>query len=313
MKIFVTGGAGFVGRHVTKFLLEQDHNVTIFDNLSSYKGNINTLIKNGVHFIKGDITNYALLKKQLHDFDFVIHLAAKSNVEESIALPELTHRVNVTGTINLLRSCVDNKIKNIISASSASVYGNQNTMPISESSSTIPISPYGATKLAIEHYLQAFSNCYNLNSVSLRFFNIYGSNQSSTYAGVIDKFMEQINLNKNLIIYGSGKNTRDFISIYDAVNAIHLSMNKIQGKKGNIYNIATGHSISIKNLAKMMVSLSGKKLKIFHNKPRKGDIIHSRASITLAKKDLGYIPKIPLKKGLERLMHERDCPSLYDI
>ena len=303
MKIFVTGGAGFVGSHLVRSLLAQNYDVTIFDNLSnSKKEKISSLKEKGAQFILGDITNYGLLSKSITKFDFVIHLAAKINVVESILSPDSFHTVNVTGTLNLLRACVKNKVRNIIAASSAAVYGNQQTLPLHERSQIVPISPYGATKLAVENYLQSFSNCYPINAISLRFFNIYGEGQSFEYAGVIEKFLDRIRKNKPLSIYGGGENTRDFVSIDDVVRSIILSMKKMEGKKGNTYNIATGNSVSINNLAKMMISLSGKRLEIIHTKPKKGDINHSKASINLAKKDLGYKPQISLRKGLEKLM-----------
>ena len=306
MKIFVTGGAGFVGSHLVTSLLAQGYDVTILDNLSNCKKEkISNLKEKGARFILGDITDYNLISKKIVDFDSVIHLAAKISVSDSILFPETTHTVNVTGTLNLLRACVKNKVRNVIAASSAAVYGNQKILPMNETTKTMPISPYGATKLAMEHYLQAFSNCYSMNTISLRFFNIFGKGQSSEYAGVISKFLNQINNNKPLIIYGDGKNTRDFVSVDDVVRSIILAIKKIDSKKGIKYNIATGNSFSINELAKMMVSLSGKKLEVLHKKSKKGDIKHSKASINLAKKDLGYAPQVSLRSGLERLMSER--------
>lgn len=305
MNILVTGGAGFIGRHLVNSFLSQGHNVTIFDNFSnSNMTQMSNIIKNGASFVKGDIANYKSILKHSRNIDFIIHLAAKINVNESILLPELTHKVNVTGTLNLLRACVANGVQNIIAASSAAVYGNTTNISLSENSETVPISPYGASKLAIEHYLQAFSNSHSINSVSLRFFNIYGTGQSITYAGVIEKFMEQIKKNKSLVIYGDGKNTRDFISIDDIVKAVNLTMKKITNKKGVIYNIATGRSVSINELAKLMILISGKKIAIVYKNPKIGDIRYSQASIRLAKKEIGYAPKIMLKDGLEKLMKE---------
>jgi UDP-glucose 4-epimerase len=304
MKILITGGAGFVGSHLSRYLFQQGHKVTIYDNLSnSTKEKLSDLLKYDISFVRGDVTNYKSLQKNLKGFDFVIHLAAKINVDESIRNPELTHSVNVTGTVNVLHACVENNIKNVIAASSAAVYGNTTKIPLDENSQNVPISPYGASKLSLEHYLQAFSNSYSINSISLRFFNIYGVGQSIAYAGVIKIFMENIRENKPLVIFGDGKNTRDFISIDDLVRSVNLAMKKITGKKGNIYNIATGRSVSINELARLMLSISGKRLAIVHKNPKKGDVRHSKASIALAKKDLGYFPKILLKEGLENLMN----------
>ncbi len=303
MKIFVTGGAGFIGSHLVASLLKSDNEVTIYDNFkNSSKEKINSLLKNGASLIQGDVANYKSLSKALADFDSVAHLAAEIDVQESIKSPEHTHHVNVTGTVNVLRACVANKINNVVAASSAAVYGNQKDQPLSENSPTIPISPYGASKLAIEHYMQAFSNCYGLNCITLRFFNVYGKEQSNAYAGVITKFMERIQKNRPLMIFGDGSNTRDFVAVEDVVQSIQDAFKKIQGKKGNIYNIASGKYITIENLAKLMISISGKRLGIQHKKPKRGDIKHSQTSIWLAKKELGYSPKIFLRKGLERLL-----------
>ena len=303
MKVLVAGGAGFVGRHLVRYLLDDGHKVTIFDNLSnSSRDNIMALTKRGAKFVQSDILNYKILLKHVRRNDFVIHLAAKIDVEESLSFPHITNSVNVDGTINVLRACVESKVKNFITTSSAAVYGNSSKIPIKEDDRTIPISPYGSSKLSMEHYVQVFSHSYDLNCVILRFFNIYGPGQSSAYAGVISKFMSNIKNDKPLIVFGDGKNTRDFVSIEDAVWAISLAMKKINNKKGNIYNIATGTSFAINDLAKLMISISGKKLKVIHTKSKKGDIIHSKASIALAKKDLGYVPKIRLRDGMDKLI-----------
>jgi UDP-glucose 4-epimerase len=303
MKIFVTGGAGFIGQHLVYSLLNEGHDVTIYDNLkNSSKSKITHLLDNGALLVKGDITDYKSLSKNLTGSDCVIHLAAKIDVQESIKSPEQTHHVNVTGTVNLLRACVAQKIYNIIAASSAAVFGNPKDLPLSENSQTIPISPYGASKLAVENYMQAFSHSYDLNCVSLRFFNAYGKGQSDVYAGVITKFMERIAKNKPLEIFGDGSNTRDFVAIEDVVQSIQNSIAHIDGKKGNFYNIGSGKYTTIKDLAKLMISISGKPLSIKYKKSRKGDIHNSQTSIWLAQRELGYHPKITLKEGLERLL-----------
>ncbi len=302
MKIFVTGGAGFIGRHLVESLLNGNNQVTVFDNFTnSSKSQMSHYIKKGALLVKGDITNYSSLAKSVSGFDHVVHLAAQIDVQESIRYPERTHQVNATGTVNLLRACVANKVKNIVASSTAAVFGNS-TEILSESSKTIPLSPYGASKLAMEHYMQAFANSYDLNCISLRFFNAYGINQSIQYAGVITKFMDKIENNKPLEIYGDGSNTRDFVSVDDMVESIKMAILNINGKKGNVYNIASGKAIAIKDLAKMMILISGKNLSIKYHAPKKGDIKHSRTSILLAKKELGYHPRINLKDGLKNLL-----------
>lgn len=306
MRVFVTGGAGFIGRHLIKSLLDKNHTVTIFDNFSnSTEEGIQGLVDSGVRVVKGDIRNFYSILNSIPNHDFVIHLAAKIDVEESVKMPEIIHEVNVTGTVNLLRACVENRIKKIVAASTAAVYGNAKNLPITETSSANPISPYGASKLAMEHYLQAFSNCYDLNCISLRFFNIYGIGQSSAYAGVITKFMEKILDDKALNVFGDGMNSRDLVAVEDVINAIQLGMKNINGKKGEFYNIASGKSTTINDLAKLMIAISEKNLKINHLSPRDGDIPHSKASIFLAQKELGYSPNIKLKEGLQNLYGTR--------
>ncbi len=305
MQVFVTGGAGFIGQHLVKYLLEKKNKVIIYDSMiNSSMITISNMKKLGARFIKGNITDFNHIKKSITDSDIVIHLAAHIDVNDSVNNPQYAHNVNVTGTLNVLMACVEKKIKNVIAPSSAAVYGDQKDLPISENSYTNPISPYGATKLAMEHYLQAFSNCYDLNCISLRLFNVYGSGQTSSYAGVITKFLQNIKQKKPLVIFGDGSNTRDFVSIQDVVQAFDKSIKNIDDKKGRFYNIASGKYVSIKDLAQMMIDISEKKIPIIYKKPKKGDIIHSQVSVWLAKKELGYIPKIELKEGLEGLIKE---------
>jgi len=255
-----------------------------------------------VFYLKGDVTNYENLQKALNNCDLVVHLAAQISVEESIKKPELTHSINVGGTENLLKACVANKVNNVIVASSAAVYGQPKELPLTESSLISPISPYGQSKVEMEKLLEEFSKNYGLNGISLRFFNIYGKGQTDEYAGVITKFMKNISENKPLIIFGDGSNTRDFISIVDVVDSILSAIEKIEGKKGNYYNVAMGNFISIKELAELMLSISDKNLDIKYEPPKKGDILHSQTSINLLQKELGFYPKIKLRDGLKKLL-----------
>lgn len=302
MKFFVTGGAGFIGRHLVNALLTGKNEITIYENFSnSNTDNIKDVLQAGATLVRGDLTNFKLLKKSLADTDYVIHLAAKIDIAESIRHPEKSNEINVVGSINLLKACVESEVQNIVVASSAAVYGNPSSVPVTEKTVPNPVSPYGADKLAMEYYVKAFSNVFNLNAISLRFFNVYGKGQSGAYAGVITKFMNNIENNKPLTIFGNGKNTRDYVYIDDLIQGITKSLKKIKGKRGAVYNIASGRSISVNELAQLMLFVYGKKLKIIHEPPRKGDLLHSAASIILAKKELGYCPKFDLKKGLTKL------------
>jgi len=303
LKVFVTGGAGFLGTTLVASLLKKNYQVIIFDNFSnSSEEKTFPLLTKGAKLVKGDITDYKSLENAMDDSDIVIHLAASINVKDSILNPEKTHNVNVDGTINVFRACVADKVRKIIVASSAAVYGESKNLPVSENSSTNPISPYGKSKLNMEKHIQKFSQDNNLDCIILRFFNIYGKGQSDAYAGVITKFMKNISKNKPLVIFGDGSYTRDFIHIDDVLDAINKAIEKTEGKRGDCYNIATGIAVSIKKLAELMLSISGKKLEIKFELQKKGDIPHSQANIDLTKKELDFHPKISLKEGLEKLL-----------
>lgn len=303
MRIFVTGGAGFIGRYCVRSFLEKNYQVTIFDNLSnSSKEIILDLIDDGAKFVKGDITTQDQISKAISGHDTVIHLAAKNSVDESIKFPEQTHSTNVEGTKNVLNSCLKHNIKNIVIASSAAVYGETQNMPISESHKTNPPSPYGQSKLQMEQLVESFSKKHNLNSIILRIFNVYGKGQSDEYAGVITKFLAKISKNEQLEIFGDGLQTRDFVSIHDVVDAINIAISNIDEKRANAYNIASGKAITIKDLAKVMIELSRKKLKINYSEKKPGEIRFSQANITNAKNELGFLPKIDLREGIKRLI-----------
>ncbi len=302
MKVFVTGGAGFIGSFLVESLLNKGNKVTVFDDFSNCSEEKASLLANkGATIIKGDIRDFEFLKKHLIGFDVVIHLAAKIDVNESIKYPEVTNEVNVEGSLNLLKACVENNIKNIIGISSAAVFGIPKKLPLSEDSETIPLSPYGSSKLTMEHDFQNYSNSHGLNSIILRIFNVYGPGQTDAYAGVITKFLNNISQNKPLVIFGDGSFTRDFVSIHDVVSAINNSIDNLDRKKAEIYNIASGKHVSIKEIADLMLSVSGKNLEIKHEPEKKGDIPHSQTLIDKAKQQLGFTPLVNLKDGLTKL------------
>jgi len=280
MRILITGGLGFVGSHLSEYLVKQGHKITIFDNLSNSQI---MLSDPNVKIIKGDILNYSLLSKSLKNMDIVIHLAAQISVTDSIRDPENTIKINVDGTKNVLDGCIKNNVKNFIGISTAAVFGDQEET-LSENSIPNPISPYGKSKLMMEEGIVDFSKKYNLNSIILRFFNLYGPRQSPQYAGVVTKFLQNIRDDKPLEIYGDGNQTRDFIHIDDTVECINLAIKHLEGKTGKIYNVGSGKSTSILELANLLLKLSGKDLPIHFKPAIKGDIIHSQTSINLAKK-----------------------------
>jgi len=296
MNILVTGGAGFIGKHLVRSLLEKNYVVTIFDNFSnSTKDSISSLVEMGAKIIEGDITKPLETLNAIKDQDVVIHLAAKISVSESISNPLETYRVNVNGTRNVLAACEKNNIKKLIVASSAAVYGEGTpNVKLTEESETNPISPYGESKVQMEQEIREFVSKHDINCIILRFFNIYGVGQSNEYAGVITKFMERIAHDKPLEIFGDGFQVRDFVAVEDVINSIH---DTISHSKSGIYNIASGKAITIKNLADQMILSSGKKLEIQYTTAKKGDIKYSQVDISLAKKEIEYSPKF----GLDRI------------
>ena len=301
MNILVTGGAGFIGKHLVKFLIENKNNVSILDNFSnSDKKWISKFKKYQIKIFEGDIRNDEDILKATKDQDVVIHLAAKISVEESIKNPSETFEINVKGTEKVLEICKKNNVKKIIVASSAAVYGEGNEKyKITEQTKLNAISPYGESKIEMEKEIIKFCSNNQINYVILRFFNIYGLNQSMEYAGVITKFLEKIKKSENLIIFGDGRQTRDFVAIEDIINSIH---NAIEYTENGIFNIASGEKITIKELAKLMILLSNKTLGIEYVKSKKGDIKYSEADIQLAKNYLNYFSKIELKDGIKKLM-----------
>ena len=303
MSILVTGGAGFIGKHLVRSLLEKGYAVTIFDNFSnSTKDSTLSLVEMGIKIIEGDITKYLEITNAVKDHEIVIHLAAKISVSESISNPSETFKINVDGTNNILIACKKNKIKKLIVSSSAAVYGESSTgIKWVEESTMNPISPYGESKVQMEQKILEFTSKHDINCIILRFFNIYGIGQSLEYAGVITKFIKRIMDKKPLEIFGNGLQTRDFVAIYDVIDAIHKA--SLYDKRG-IFNIASGKVITIKELAEQMILLSGKKLEIKFAAGKKGDIKHSQADISIAKNQLGYSPKIELKKMIKEFLNE---------
>ena len=300
----MTGGAGFIGRYCVRSFLKKNYQVTIFDNFSNSSENmISDLLNDGANLVKGDITIQDQVSNAISGHDVVIHLAAKNSVEDSIKFPKETLMTNVDGTVNVLNACVKYGIKSVVAASSAAVYGDSENLPISENNKTNPSSPYGESKLKMEQLIQSFSKKHNLNSIILRIFNVYGKGQSPEYAGVITKFLNKISKNDSLKIFSDGLQTRDFIAIEDVIDAIQKSILKLKENHGTVFNIASGKSITIKNVAELLIKYSGKNIDIKYSKQKEGEITHSCADITLAKKILNFNPKIKFEQGIKNLIN----------
>lgn len=314
-KILVTGGAGFIGSHIVDRLLKEGYEVTVIDNLST--GRMENIVHNqnkkSFHFVNGDIQNETLTKKVTEDIDAVFHEAALISVPRSLEDPLLTNRVNVLGTLNLLEACRNSDVKKFIYASSCAVYGQTRTLPQHEKLTPQPISLYAASKLAAENYVKVYHEVYGLNTTCLRYFNVYGPRQTyGPYSGVITIFIKRLLENKPPIIYGDGNQTRDFIYVEDVVEANMLAFHK-KNAMGEVFNIATGKQTTINQLAAMLRKIMNKTdLKPIYTDPRPGDIKHSYADITKAKKLLHYNPKTSLLDGLTKLIkwyshHSNHC------
>jgi UDP-glucose 4-epimerase len=298
-KIVVTGGAGFIGSNITR-TLARENDVFVIDDLSTGKiENIKDLIyEEKITFLKNSITDIHFLKKSLKNVDYVFHEAAVANVSKSIKDPVSSNNININGTLNVLMAAKENKVKKVIYASSAAVYGEQLKLPISEKSQLNPLSPYAAGKIAGEYYCNVFKEVYNLPTVSLRYFNVYGPYQDphGEYASVIPKFITFLSKNKSPVIFGDGLQTRDFIFVDDVVNAnILAAENDVTG----IFNIASGVKISINNLAREIMKIMKKKFDLIYEKPRQGDIRHSLADATKFKKIVNYKIKWEISAGLK--------------
>jgi UDP-glucose 4-epimerase len=298
----ITGGAGFIGSHLAEELFKRGYRVTILDNLySGKKENIKALLKHGadkgrVQFIQDSVTNLPLLPTLLQDVDFVFHLAAIASVPYSIQNPLAVHEVNLTGTLNVLEAARIKKVSKVIFISSSAVYGDTPTLPQTEDILPAPESPYAVTKLAAEHYCRVFREAYGLDTVSLRYFNVYGPRQdpNSQYAAVIPKFISLALEGKAPVIFGSGEQTRDFVFVKDAVNAAILAA---ESEAAGVYNIATGKAVTVNELTRLILDNVCKDLAPLHQEIRTGDILHSVADISRAG-SFGYRPKYSLKEGL---------------
>jgi len=302
LKFFITGGAGFIGRHLVAKLLHDKHEITIFDNFSSSsKNDITHLLEDGVGLVTGDILDYDLLLKSMPNYDFVIHLAAQTSVSQSVANPKTTADIIVDGTVNVLKSCVKTNVKNIIFSSSAAVYGNSISTLLAENAQLSPLSSYGASKLVAEYNLLAFSKLFGLNCISLRLFNVYGNGQSSE-AGVIRKFLKNISKDAPIEIFGDGVQSRDFVHVSDVIQAFYCAIRNIETKRGEVYNIGSGTATSINELASLLISSKGKDLQVIHKPALEGEIKDSKADISLAENDIGYSPHVPLSDGLANLV-----------
>lgn len=300
-RILVTGAAGFIGSNIVLKLLSYDCKVWGLDNLSNGRMvNLkNCLNKPNFTFLKGDIRDIEFLRNNFKDLDIIFHEAALGSVPRSVEDPISTNEVNVKGTLNLLMLARDLDVERFIYASSSSVYGEREILPKREDMPLEPISPYAVSKLAAENYMSSFFRMYGLKTASLRYFNVYGPHQiASPYSGVIAIFISRTLQNQPLIIFGDGKQTRDFTFVQDVVNANILAVKK-DNAIGQVFNLGSGIQTSILDLAHKVLELCDKSdLEIQFQPLRAGDVLHSFADIERAKTLLEYTPQFDLNKGI---------------
>jgi UDP-glucose 4-epimerase len=314
-RILVTGGAGFIGSHLVPRLLELGYSVTVLDNLSNGKlENLQGVLDHPKFmFRRGDILDKTLLNEVFDEVDSVTHLAALIDVSASLADPRQNHEVNVNGTFNMLHAAMKHNVEKFVFASSTAVYGDAKKLPVQENSALHPISPYAASKVAGEAYCSAFANCFGLETVALRFFNIYGlRSENSPYSGVITKFLRKIMNDEALTIDGDGRQTRDFIHVRDVVKAVVLALGQ-KGLKGEVFNVCTGVHTSINELAATLKTVTGKNLNVKYGPARLGDIRKSYGDPALAAENLGFKATVDLTMGLQMLLEEgnktNNCPD----
>lgn len=298
----VTGGAGFIGSHIASALASDGMRVRVLDDLSTgHRENIDE-IGGDVDFIQGSVADEELLNKALENVELVFHEAAIPSVPRSVEAPRQTHIASVDGTFSLLVAARDRGVRRVVYAASSSAYGDQPTLPKSEEMRPDPLSPYAVAKLVGEYYCRAFTRVYGLETVSLRYFNVFGPRQDpgSQYSGVVSRFISSLLSNQRPVIYGDGEQSRDFTYIDNVVFA-NLNAASAKEASGKVINVANGQRITLNQLLAELKELTGKQdVTAEYLEPRVGDVRHSLADITMARELLGYESKVDLREGLQR-------------
>ena len=297
----VTGGAGFIGSSLVRGLLKEGKTVRVIDNLST--GSITNLedLLDQVEYIDGDIRDLSAIQKASESIKYIFHQAAVPSVPRSIENPVDSNQSNIDGTLNVLLAARDQRVKRVIYAGSSSVYGDTPDLPKKEDMKPHPLSPYAVTKLTGEYYCQVFSDVYGLETVTTRYFNVFGPRQNpeSQYAAVVPKFIDAFLRGNSPTVFGDGEQTRDFTFVDNVVHA-NILCSKAKKTSGEVINIATSSRISLNELISILRKITDRDIDPVYADPRKGDVRHSLADISRAQKLIGYKPIVDLKQGLRK-------------
>lgn len=308
MKALVTGGAGFIGSHLAARLVAEGHDVRVLDNFATGRRSNIDAIGADVELVEGDIQSYERASKAVRGCEIVFHQAALPSVPRSIQDPLTSNATNVIGTLNILLAARDEDVGRVVCASSSSVYGANPTLPKAEDMAAVPISPYATAKLAGEGYCRSFGVGYGLETVALRYFNVFGARQDPTsqYAAVIPNFIVALLENRPVTIFGDGEQSRDFTHVDNIVQANLLAM-VAPDVSGKVFNIAYGREVTLNALVTELQDLIGCDVETIYEAPRAGDVPHSLASLARAREELGYEPEVDLREGLTRtIAHYRE-------
>lgn len=299
-KVLVTGGAGFIGSNLVMELLKRGFSVKVLDNFSSGKRDNIKMFEKDVELIEGDIRSYHIVREAVRETETIFHQAALPSVPRSVKDPITSNEVNVNGTLNVLDAAVSASVKRVVYASSSSVYGDNPELPKHEGMLPNPLSPYAVSKLAGEKYCAVFSRIYGLETIALRYFNVFGPNQdpASQYSAVIPKFIRAVGRNERPVIYGDGEQSRDFTYVSNVVEA-NILASAAECEPGIAMNCACSGQVTLNQLVSKINTLLGKDVVPVYAEPRAGDIKHSFADISLATDKLGFRPSVDFEQGLE--------------
>jgi len=299
-RYLVTGGAGFIGSHIVRRLVSDGQHVRVVDNLSTGQEARLDDVRQSIDFLHGDLADEEVSEAAVLGIDYVLHQAAIPSVQRSINDPVGTNKANVTATLNLLESCRKANVRRFVYAASSSAYGDAEVLPKVESMPVNPLSPYALQKWVGEHYCKLYHKLYGLQTISLRYFNVFGPSQDphSEYSAVIPKFITAVLAKKPITVYGDGEQSRDFTYVENIVEANLLAAEAISAAAGNVYNIGCGARVSLNTLIGLLEENIGVKAEVVYAKPKAGDVRHSLADIAQARHVLGYEPKVMLNEGL---------------